>query len=97
LGTLEGSLTGAISHQTDVTAITDSVFDRQYPDYVVERETNMTTDMTNYKTSELAQSVDVDDYAVMVQEIADRKAHVSVIKATPQILGGKVQTKIGRM
>jgi len=24
----------------------------------------MTTDMTNYKTSELAQSVDVDDYAV---------------------------------
>lgn len=35
--------------------------------------------------------------AVMVQEIADRKAHVSVIKATPQILGGKVQTKIGRM
>jgi hypothetical protein len=39
-----------------VTAITDSVFDRQYPDYVVERETNMTTDMTNYKTSELAQN-----------------------------------------
>ena len=35
--------------------------------------------------------------AVMVQEISDRKTHVSVIKATPQILGGKVQTKIGRM
>ena len=33
----------------------------------------------------------------MVQEIADRKARVSVIQATPQLLGGKVQIKIGRM
>jgi hypothetical protein len=35
--------------------------------------------------------------AVMVQEIADRKANVSVVKATPQLIGGNVQVKIGRM
>lgn len=34
---------------------------------------------------------------VMVQEIADRKAGISTIRVTPQIEGGKVQTKIGRM
>ena len=35
--------------------------------------------------------------SVMVQEIADRKSNISVIRATPQLIGGKVQTKIGRM
>jgi hypothetical protein len=35
--------------------------------------------------------------SVMVQEIADREAGVSVIHPTPQLIGGKVQTKIGRM
>ena len=35
--------------------------------------------------------------AVMVQEIADRKSGKSIVKPTPQILGGKVQTRIGRM
>jgi hypothetical protein len=35
--------------------------------------------------------------AVMVKEIADRKAGFSVIHATPQLHGGKVQIKIGRM
>jgi hypothetical protein len=33
----------------------------------------------------------------MVQEIADRKAGISKVSVTPQILGGKIQTKIGRM
>ena len=44
----------------------------------------MTTDMTNYKTSELAQSVDVDDYAVRdewhtwgIVEIAIRNPNVA--------------------
>ena len=35
--------------------------------------------------------------SVMVQEIEDRKAGISVIHVTPQLQGGKVQTKIGRM
>ncbi len=34
---------------------------------------------------------------VMVQEIADRKAGVSKLTVTPQIMGGKVITKLGRM
>jgi hypothetical protein len=34
---------------------------------------------------------------VMVQEIADRKSGASQIRVTPQILGGKVQVKLGRM
>lgn len=34
---------------------------------------------------------------VMVQEIADRKSGASQHKVTPQILGGQVQTKLGRM
>lgn len=33
----------------------------------------------------------------MVQEIADRKAGRSTTTVTPQILGGKVMTKVGRM
>jgi N-methylhydantoinase B/oxoprolinase/acetone carboxylase alpha subunit len=33
----------------------------------------------------------------MMQEIADRKSGASVIKVTPQILGGKAQTRVGRM
>jgi hypothetical protein len=33
----------------------------------------------------------------MVQEIADRKSGASHTKVTPQILGGKAQTRIGRM
>lgn len=33
----------------------------------------------------------------MVQEIADRKAGKSVVVKTPQIEGGKVKTKLGRM
>ena len=35
--------------------------------------------------------------ATMMQEIEARKAGTSVRLVTPQILGGKVQTKIGRM
>jgi len=34
---------------------------------------------------------------VMVQEIAARKTGTSVRLVTPQIFGGKVQAKIGRM
>jgi hypothetical protein len=34
---------------------------------------------------------------VMVQEIADRKSGASQHKVTPQILGGQVQVKLGRM
>jgi hypothetical protein len=67
-----------------------SILISQYPDYVVERETNMTTDMTNYKTSELAQSVDVDDYAVMVQEIADREVTLwidSILRKVAELPG----------
>lgn len=33
----------------------------------------------------------------MVQEIADRKAGLSTIKATPQILGGKPRVRVGRL
>ncbi len=33
----------------------------------------------------------------MAQEIADRKAGVSVARMVPQIIGGKVMTKIGRL
>ena len=33
----------------------------------------------------------------MVEEIANRKAGISVAKVTPQILGGKAQVKLGRM
>jgi hypothetical protein len=33
----------------------------------------------------------------MEQEIADRESGKSAIRVTPQIMGGKVQTKIGRM
>lgn len=34
---------------------------------------------------------------VMLKEIADRKAGISKPFETPQILGGKVQPKVGRM
>jgi hypothetical protein len=34
---------------------------------------------------------------VMVQEIADRKSGASVVRTTPQILGGIVIPRIGRM
>lgn len=34
---------------------------------------------------------------VMVQEIADRKAGRSTPLVTPQLKGGKPQTKVGRM
>lgn len=33
----------------------------------------------------------------MTQEIADRKSGASIVRATPQIQGGKVVTKVGRM
>ena len=33
----------------------------------------------------------------MRQEIADRKAGISVARAVPQIMGGKVVTKVGRL
>ena len=33
----------------------------------------------------------------MIQEIADRKAGISQIAITPQIMGGKVVTKVGRL
>lgn len=35
--------------------------------------------------------------AVMEQEIKDRESGASQTRVTPQILGGKTQTKIGRM
>lgn len=35
--------------------------------------------------------------AAILEEIAARKAGTSEAKVTPQILGGKVQTKLGRM
>jgi len=35
--------------------------------------------------------------SVMKQEIADRKSGASTYKVTPQILGGTVQAKIGRL
>lgn len=34
---------------------------------------------------------------VMVQEIADRKAGISNVLVTPQILGGIVNPRVGRM
>lgn len=34
---------------------------------------------------------------VMIQEIADRKAGRSVVKIVPQLLGGTVITKVGRL
>jgi hypothetical protein len=35
--------------------------------------------------------------AVMEQEIKDRESGASQVKTAPQILGGKAQTKIGRL
>ena len=35
--------------------------------------------------------------AAMVKEIAERKAGTSVQRVTPQILGGKPTTRVGRM
>lgn len=35
--------------------------------------------------------------AAILEEIAARKAGTSEARVTPQILGGKVQTKLGRM
>lgn len=34
---------------------------------------------------------------VMIQEIADRKSGASQHKVTPQLIGGRVVTKVGRM
>jgi len=34
---------------------------------------------------------------VMAQEISDRKSGASKVRETPQILGGKAQTRLGRM
>jgi hypothetical protein len=74
-----------------------------HDDYVVERETHMdgatsTRKYPSYTTADLEAFVACGQgNAIMVQEIADRKSRISVIHATPQLLGGKVQTKIGRM
>ena len=35
--------------------------------------------------------------AAMEQEIKDRESSASTVRETPQILGGKVQTRVGRM
>lgn len=52
----------------------------------------------SYTTAELESAVlDGRGNDVMIQEIADRKAGVSVVKSTPQIMGGKVVTKVGRL
>ena len=51
-----------------------------------------------YTTAELEAFVAAGEGCpAMIQEIADRKAGRSTACATPQLHGGKVQVKIGRM
>lgn len=52
----------------------------------------------SYSLSELEAFVtNGDGNPVMIQEIADRKIGASQHKVTPQLIGGKVVTKVGRM
>jgi hypothetical protein len=52
----------------------------------------------SYTTKELELAIAAGNgNEVMIQEVADRKAGVSTCKITPQIMGGKVMTKVGRM
>lgn len=52
----------------------------------------------SYTLGQLEQAVaDGRGNPVMLQEIADRKAGISSLRVTPQILGGKAQVKVGRL
>jgi hypothetical protein len=52
----------------------------------------------SYTTAQLESFVSAGDGdAVMIKEIADRKAGSSVLRSIPQLIGGKVIIKIGRM
>lgn len=52
----------------------------------------------SYTTEELEASVAAGrGNDVMIEEIARRKAGLSVATVTPQIMGGKVVTKVGRL
>jgi hypothetical protein len=61
-------------------------------------ETPMTRKYPSYTTQELESFVASGrGNDSIVQEIADRKSGASMIRLTPQIMSGKVVTKIGRL
>lgn len=61
----------------------EAIKPRKYPSYTL-------ADLVNFVAAGQGNPI-------MVQEIADRKAGDSAIKLTPQLIGGKVITKVGRM
>jgi hypothetical protein len=59
---------------------------------------NTTRKYPSYTLAQLEQFVaDGSGNPVMLQEIADRKSGLSMVRVVPQILGGKAQTKVGRL
>lgn len=77
------------------------VFVTQDTDVEIDSAPNSAMDARKYPSYTLAELekfvAEGKGNPVMVQEIADRKSGVSVIRVTPQILGGKAQTRVGRM
>jgi hypothetical protein len=59
---------------------------------------NTTRKYPSYTTAQLEASVAAGrGNDVMIEEIARRKAGLSVAQITPQLLGGKAVVKVGRM
>ena len=67
--------------------------------YITHMEaTHMIRNYPSYTTAQLESAVAAGrGNETMVQEIANRKSGVSVIRLTPQIMGGKVMAKVGRL
>ncbi len=58
----------------------------------------MTRNYPSYTTAQLEAYVAAGrGNETMIQEIANRKAGASVVRVTPQIMGGKVVVKVGRI
>lgn len=75
----------SVTYDTDIEVECgqDIAMDRKYPSYTLADLEKMVAEGRGN--------------AVMIQEIADRKSGASQVKTTPQILGGKAQTRVGRM
>lgn len=76
-----------------------SISTRKYPSYTTaELEASVEYIKVNGKTRSGATGVDATmSMIAMEDEIDRRKAGVSVVRATPQIMGGKVIIKVGRL
>ena len=75
----------SVTYDTDieVECRQDSAMDRKYPSYTL-------ADLKKFVAEGKGN-------AGMEQEIKDRESGASQTKVTPQILGGKAQTRVGRM